>query len=115
MHKLAGLRLQSGFESPIKKLAPQREQIFLSNDEFGGLIAFMFQVTHGVLRDCPLSGSLFVVVMDPVLFKFSMFIAFFLFLLFVCELSQLGSSRWVQISPTGCADQFVRSLTSLCF
>jgi hypothetical protein len=42
--------------------------------EFGGLIVTLFQVTRGVLQGCPLSGSLFVIVMDPILFKFSKFV-----------------------------------------
>ena len=42
--------------------------------EYAKVVYVLFQVTRGVLQGCPLSGSLFVIVMDPILFKFSKFV-----------------------------------------
>ena len=40
----------------------------------GGLITWMFTVGCGVLQGCPLSGSLFVIAIDPLLFLFEKYI-----------------------------------------
>ena len=40
----------------------------------GGAFEFLFQVLNGVLQGCPLSGSMFVLAIDPLLFQFSKYI-----------------------------------------
>ena len=40
----------------------------------GGFEIFLFEVISGVLQGCPLSGSLFVILMDPLLFSFQHFV-----------------------------------------
>ena len=40
----------------------------------GGFELFLFEVISGVLQGCPLSGSLFVMLMDPLLFSFQHFV-----------------------------------------
>ena len=47
--------------------------VYLDNDAFvecDGELKWLFCVISGVLQGCPLSGSLFVIVIDPLLFLF---------------------------------------------
>ncbi len=42
--------------------------------ERGGAMHWLFKVVSGVLQGCPLSGSLFLIVIDPLLDMFSKYI-----------------------------------------
>jgi len=63
---LEAVELWSGFITAIKNL-------YKGNEAFGmcgGLLMHMFSILSGVLQGCPLSGTLFVLVVDPLLWLF---------------------------------------------
>ena len=66
---LAALGMPNGLVNAIKVL-------YKGNRGFcniEGVSKFIFDVLSGVLQGCPLSGTLFVIVMDPILFLFNKF------------------------------------------
>ena len=63
---LTFLKIPTGLFSLVKALY-HRNLAYLGSQE--GLV-FMFVVLSGVLQGCPLSGSLFVIVIDPLLHMF---------------------------------------------
>jgi len=63
---LEAVKLWSGFIRAIKNL-------YKGNEAFGmcgGILLHMFSILSGVLQGCPLSGTLFVLVADPLLWMF---------------------------------------------
>ena len=63
---LKAVQLWRGFITGIKKL-------YSGNKAYchaGGVLVFLFDILSGVLQGCPLSGTLFVLVIDPLLLAF---------------------------------------------
>jgi hypothetical protein len=63
---LAAIELWPGFIRAIKNLYRGNEAYGMA----GGIMAHMFSILSGVLQGCPLSGTLFVLVVDPLLWMF---------------------------------------------
>ena len=60
------LKIPEGLLNFMKKLY-DGNKAFMT---VGGVNLFLFMVISSVLQGCPLSGSLFVICMDPILFMF---------------------------------------------
>jgi len=63
---LRGIKLWGGYISGIKGL-------YTSNKAYGysgGFVVFLFWIVAGVLQGCPMSGTLFVFAIDPLLWSF---------------------------------------------
>ena len=67
---LSILKLPVGLGSIIDKLYENNKGYCCSDGTFN----FMFNVLCGVMQGCPLSGSLFVIVIDPIMFLFEKYI-----------------------------------------
>ena len=59
-------RLWSGFRRAIRNLYKGNE----AYGSCGGVLQHMFSILSGVLQGCPASGTLFVLVVDPLLWMF---------------------------------------------
>ena len=64
MMVLSALKIPTGLFNSMRKLS-EGNQAYLS---VGGIELFLLTVVGGVLRGCPLSGSLLVICMDLILF-----------------------------------------------
>ena len=67
---LRAIRLWPGFYTAIHRLY-QDNHTYASD---GGFLIYMFPILCGILQGCPLSGSLFVLVIDPLLWMFRLHI-----------------------------------------
>ena len=63
---LEAVKLWSGFITGIKNLYTGN----MAYGQAGGILLFLFEILSGVLQGCPLSGTLFVLVIDPLLWAF---------------------------------------------
>ena len=63
---LDAIKLWRGFVTGIRNLYSGNK----AYGQSGGVMVFMFMIVSGVLQGCPLSGTLFVLVIDPLLWSF---------------------------------------------